>query len=93
MEAFRLNALSGQTTALRRYLIYDLEYEKFIARLPEFERCEFVPGVPRRRGGQRENGVVLQCRDLRPRPVERRFGDLKIWLDEHHKIKRVEFRV
>jgi membrane-bound metal-dependent hydrolase YbcI (DUF457 family) len=94
LEAFRLNALSGQTTALRRYVIYDLEYERFIARLPEFQAMRNLsPAYHVVEAGERENGVVLQCRDLRPRRLSGGFGDLKIWLDEHKKIKRVEFRV
>lgn len=94
MEAFGLNALTGQTTALRRYLIYDLEYEPFIARLPEFRAMRNLsPAYHVVEAGQRENGVVLECRDLRPRRLSPGFGDLKIWLDEHNKIKRVEFRV
>jgi len=94
MEAFRLNALSGQTTALRRYLIYDLQYEQFIAGLPEFRAMRNLsPAYHVVEAAPRENGVVLQCRDLRPRRLSGGFGDLKIWLDEHNKVKRVEFRV
>ena len=94
MEAFRLNALSGRTAAFMRYSIYDLEYEQFIARLPEFRAMRNLsPAYHVVEAGQRENGVVLQCRDLRPRRLSAGFGDLKIWLDEHRKIKHFEFRV
>ncbi len=71
MEAFRLNALSGQTTALRRYLIYDLEYElhRPAPRIPRYAKS--VPGVPCHRGRPARKRSCFAMPGFASPPIER----------------------
>jgi membrane-bound metal-dependent hydrolase YbcI (DUF457 family) len=94
LEAFRLNAVSAEVTVCGRCFVHDLEYERFISRLPEFrEMRRLSPAYHIVEAGRRDKTTVLYCRDLRARKSRARFGDLKVWLDDSRKIKRIEFHV
>ena len=94
MEIFRLNAITGKAVKVERFFLYDLEFEPFVERLPEFRAMRNLsPAYHIIEAGRRDKLTVLHCRDLRVRKSRRNFGDLKVWLDDSRKIQRVEFRV
>lgn len=93
-ENFSVDALTGAIQLGESFAILDADYRSHLVDLPEYRAMVGLsPAFHVVAARDVEGGVKLYCRDLRTRPIGRRFGDLAVLFDGDGVVRRVDFRV